>query len=170
MEGSACCPGARRGWGVCGCGWERTWGALGMLLLLGVPPASSPRASLPLPTLCELLLTSGITLHVLSLLKLQCNIKENKWNISGRACGFSGRRDQGSRLGGRREGWQGCCACALCSGLGMPLVLPALHWWSLPPSGGGSGSCVLLRSAAEPHSQLKPQGGCSRLCSPQSSM
>lgn len=35
-----------------------------------------------------------------SLLKLQCNIKENEWNSSGRACGFCGRMD----LGWEREG------------------------------------------------------------------
>lgn len=93
---------------------------MGMLLLLGVSPASFPRASLPAGdhrrrrVLCELPLTSGITLHVHISVKLQCNIKEHKWNVSGRACGFSGRRDLGSRLGGGGGGGARGLLC-LCS-------------------------------------------------------
>lgn len=137
-------------------------GGFGDAVVAGSASCLLSRASLP----------AGIVWHHSAcsyLVKLQCNIKDNQWNTSGRACGFCGRRDLGSRLGGEGRGARGVL-CSLQSCLCSPPLLPALAWWSLPPSGCGSGSCVLPRSAAEPHSQLKPpgvpQGGCSRLCSP----
>lgn len=93
-------------WGCCCC-WE-------CLLPLSQEPLSLLATTGVAAFLCELLLTSGITLHVHISVKLQCNIKEHKWNVSGRACGFSGRRDLGSRLGGGGGGARGLlCLCSL---------------------------------------------------------
>lgn len=38
----------------------------------------------------------------ISLFKLQCNIKENKWNVSGRVCGFSGKKGCGIQAGSEK--------------------------------------------------------------------
>lgn len=51
-------------------------GGVGDAVVAGSVSCLFPQ-SLPPLALCELPLTGGITLHVLSLLKLQCNIKEN---------------------------------------------------------------------------------------------